>query len=87
MIDDWVIGLVLTDPNDCYSKTFFLNVYLPCDSQIPQALDNYRSSLAQLDVIIKEQNFNNFVLFGVLDADPFKGRFWREILKFALSLS
>ena len=62
-------------------------MYLPCDTQSPQAFDNYRSSLAQLNVIIREQNFNNLVLVGDFNADPFKGRFWRELLKFTQSLS
>ena len=87
VVDDTIIGLVLTNPNDCYSKTLFLNVYLPCDAQTPQAYDNYRSSLAQLDVIIREQNFNNVVLVGDFNADPFKGRFWKELLKFTQHLS
>ena len=87
IIDDSIIGLVLTNPNDYHSKTLFLNVYLPCDSQSPQAFDNYRSSLAQLNVIIREQNFNNLVLVGDFNADPFKGRFRKELFKFTKSLS
>ena len=86
LIDDSMIGLVLTNPDNSCSKTLFLNVYMPCDSQTPDAFDKYRCSLAQLDVLIREQNFNNLVLVGDFNADPFKGRFWRELLKFTQSL-
>ena len=84
---DSLMGLILTNPKDCQNKSLFLNVYLPCDSQTPEAFHNYRSSLARLEVIIKEQHFNNVVLVGDFNADPFKGRFWKELLIFLQSLS
>ena len=74
-------------PKDCHNKSLFLNVYLPCDSQTSEAYHNYRSSLAHLEIIIREQNFNNLVLVGDFNADPFKGRFWKELLIFKQALS
>ena len=38
-------------------------------------------------MIIREQNFNNLVLVGDFNADPFKGRFWKELLIFKQALS
>ena len=86
-VDDSLIGLILTNPNDCQNKSLFLNVYLPCDSQTPEAFHNYRSSLARLETVIREQSFNNLVLIGDFNADPFKGRFWKELLTFMQPLS
>ena len=87
VIDDSLIGLILTNPKDCYSKSLFINVYLPCDTQTAGAFDEYRSSLAQLESVVREQNFNNLILVGDFNADPFKGRFWKELLTFTQSLS
>lgn len=87
IIDDSLIGLILTSPEDCHNKSLFLNVYLPCDTQTSEAFDNYRSSLARLEVICREQNFNNLVIVGDFNADPFKGRFWKELLIFTKTLS
>ena len=63
----------------------FLNVYLPCDSQNPASFDCYRNALARLEVVIKEQNLSKLVLVGDFNADPFKGRFWKELLSFTKS--
>ena len=87
IIDDSVMGLILTSPRDCHNKSLFLNVYLPCDSQTSGSFDNYRSSLAKVESVVREQNFNSVVLVGDFNADPFKGRFWKELLTFTQSLS
>ena len=55
---------------------------MPCDLQTMEALDNYRSMIAKLDVIIREQNINEVIITGDFNADPFKGRFWTELLAF-----
>ena len=87
LIDDSLIGIILKSSNNSNNKTLFLNVYLPCDSQNPESFDNYRNALARLEIVIKEQNFNTLVLIGDFNADPFKGRFWKELLSFTKSLS
>ena len=84
IVDDSVIGIILI--NDSVSL-FFLNVYLPCDFQTMDSLDKYRNALALLGNVIKEQNINNVVLVGDFNADPNKGRFWRELSVFSESLS
>ena len=87
IIDDSLIGITLDSLDDSNNKTLFLNVYLPCDSQNPDSFDHYRNALARLEIIIKEHSFNNLVLIGDFNADPFKGRFWKELLAFKKSLS
>ena len=87
LIDDSLIGIILNSFDDNNNKTLFLNIYLPCDSQNPESFDRYRSALARLEVIIKEQNLSSLILVGDFNADPFKGRFWRELQCFTESLS
>ena len=66
-----------------------LNVYLPCDLQTLEALEEYRQSLAMLEIIIAEQNVNNVIIGGGGDfsADPLKGRFWKLPREFCDSMS
>ena len=64
-----------------------MNVYLPCDLQNSDALDKYRNALASLEAIVREQNINDVVIVGDMNADPFKGRFWKELSFFCKSLS
>ena len=87
IIDDSLIGIILDSLDDNNNKTLFLNVYLPCDSQNSESFDSYRNALAKLEVIIKEQNCSSLILIGDFNADPFKGRFWKELLSFTKSLS
>ena len=79
MIDDSMIGILLSN-NGC--RVLLLNVYLPCDYQNNDALENYRFMLAKLDAVIKEQNVNNVIVTGDFNADPTKGRFWQELDSF-----
>ena len=83
LINDFIIGVVLKYEN---KKFLFLNVYMPCDLQNFDSLDRYRHALATLDVIVKEQDINNVILVGDFNADPSKGRFWKELVAFCESL-
>ena len=83
-IDDSMIGIILSNGKE---NIFILNVYLPCDLQTIDALDSYRNSLARLKLVIEEQDVSDLIILGVFNADPFKGRFWRELLSFCQSLS
>ena len=84
LIDDSVIGMILTKGN---FRVMFINVYMPCDLQTGDALDNYRHALASLQILINEQSVNNVILVGDFNADPRKGRFWKELSNFSKSLS
>ena len=84
LVDDSIIGIVLERNKH---KFLFLNVYLPCDLQNSDALDKYRNALASLQVIVREQNIRDVVIAGDFNADPFKGRFWKELSLFRESLS
>ena len=84
LINDSLIGIVLANGD---SKILLMNVYLPCDFQTFDALDEYRHMLAQLKVVIYEQNINSVLLAGDFNSDPSKGRFWKELLIFKQSLS
>ena len=79
-----MIGIILSNVT---SKVLLLNVYMPCDKQTLDALDNYRSMLAKLNVIVKEQNLRNVILTGDFNADPKKGRFWGKLKALMSSFS
>ena len=84
IVDDSIIGIKIVNQ---YSQYLLLNVYLPCDMQSSEALFNYQIALAKLKVIVDEQNINNVLIVGDFNADPNKGRFWRELYDFMESLS
>ena len=84
LVDDNVIGIILSNVT---SKVLLLNLYMPCDMQTLDALDNYRSMLAKLGVLLREQNLSNIILTGDFNADPRKGRFWGELGVFMNSFS
>ena len=81
-VNDCVIGVTVCANN---LSILILNVYMPCDYQTYDALDKFRSKLAVLEVVIKEKNVNNVILAGDFNADPFKGRFWKELNNFIKS--
>ena len=83
-VNDSVIGVDFVKNN---KKYLLLNVYLPWYLQTVDSLDNYRSALAQLEIIIKEQNTNSAILVGDFNANPNKGRFWSELDSFCKTLS
>ena len=64
-----------------------MNVYLPCDLQTANALEDFRCSLDDIETVIKESNVNQVILAGDFNSDPFKGRFWKILLEFTKSLS
>ena len=84
IIDDSVIGIILQ--NDV-SKILVLNVYMPCNMQTLESLENYRSMLGKLEVIVREQSVSNIIVTGDFNADPKKGKFWDELCDFIKSFS
>ena len=73
-----IAGLKLTVGNETY---LLLNVYCFCDYKTTESLINYRSLMAELAVIIAE-NQSDLILVGDMNADPHKGRFFREFSSF-----
>ena len=84
IVDASIIGIILDNGSD---KVLIMNVYLPCDYRNLESLDKYRNALAQLESVIREQNINNCMVMGDCNADPFKGRFWKDLVEFCSSLS
>ena len=84
IIDDTCIGIVI---DNGFNKVLIFNVYMPCDMQTLDSLDRYRSALAKLEVVIREQNVSDVIVAGDFNADPFKGRFWKELKSLQSSLS
>ena len=82
--NDRIIGIVLCEG---VRRVLLLNVYMPCDLQTIDALHSYREELAKLEILIKEQNVSNIIIAGDFNADPFKGRFWKELSNIRQSLS
>ena len=62
-VSDSLIGIVL---NSGSSKLLILNVYLPCDTQNVFAVNEYKQSLANVEIVIREQNVNEVLLWGIL---------------------
>lgn len=54
--NDRIVGIKLNSKDKHY---FIINVYLPCDKQNDDSLDEYRQSLAMLENFIADQNINN----------------------------
>ena len=84
IINDYLIGLIVETKD---SKVLLLNVYLPCDLQTTDSLEEYKCSLANLEVVIRENNVNQIILAGDFNADPGKGRFWKLLMEFVKILS
>ena len=84
IVDDSTIGIIIT--NNMY-RILILNVYFPCDLQTFEALDNYRLMLAKVKSVILENSFSDIILMGDFNADPRKGRFWKELCVLINSLS
>ena len=84
LISDSVIGVILSGE---VGEVLLINTYMPCDLQTLDALDKYRQMLATLETVIREQNINNVIVIGDFNADPRKGRFWKELPDFVGSLS
>ena len=59
IINDSLIGLLLQTKD---FKVLILNVYLPCDMQTADALEEYKCSLANIEAVIRENNVNQIVL-------------------------
>lgn len=74
-----IIAVQMTSPNEIL---FLVNVYFPCDRQDVDSLCKYRNMLAILDCFLDENKFNNVILAGDFNADPGKGRFWKELLPY-----
>ena len=75
-IDERLNGIIIESN---IGKILALNVYLPYDNNDSDSLDNYRLNLATISSIIDEYNISNLLLSGDFNADPNKGRFWREL--------
>ena len=84
LVNDSLIGLLVKSTN---FKLLLLNAYLPCDKQTAAALEDFKCSLADIEVVIRECNVNQVILAGDFNADPSKGRFWRLLVEFTKSLS
>lgn len=77
--DDRVIGIVLNSGDRCF---LILNVYMPCNKNNVDSLVKYHNYLGILNNVIEDANTNNIILMGDFNADPNKGRFYRELLNF-----
>ena len=84
MVNDFMIGIIIKTGD---SNILLLNVYLPCDKQTVDSLDEFRNAIAIIETVVKEQNINNVIIAGDFNADPNKGRFWSELSSLRRSLS
>ena len=64
-----------------------LNLYLICDYGNYDSLIEYKSTLADLGNILESEIFNDVFCLGDMNADPSKGRFYRELSNFCNNYS
>ena len=64
-----------------------LNIYCICDYGTLDSLIEYKSIMADLFNICNDEIFDELVLVGDLNADPNKGRFYKELLDFTQTSS
>ena len=83
-IDERILGIIFKMGD---SNLLILNVYLPCDFQNINSLDEYRNSLAVIESVVHNQRVNDLIIVGDFNADPRKGRFWKELSFLLDSLS
>ena len=69
------------------ARYLLVNVYAPCDYRKEESLMEYRSVLADLSNILLETDFDQVVLSGDWNADPAKGRFYKELSAFVSTFS
>lgn len=74
-----ILGLKVRSQNVSY---LLINVYMPCDYRDAASLLAYRSSLAELSVLIDNENADEIFIAGDLNCDPTKGRFYTEFSQF-----
>ena len=83
-ISDRMMGLKIKYNNFIY---ILINIYCYCDYGNSDSLINYKSQLADLSNFCEEENFDDLVILGDMNADPGKGRFFDEFSNFVNSLS
>ena len=76
------LGITLTLPEQSIPEYLLINAYLPCDTRSCDALVDYKAAVADLINLVEIENINKIVIAGDINADPFKGRFYREIEEF-----
>jgi len=81
---DRIMGLKL-----CLDSEIILliNVYMPCDYGDTQSLVDYKSNIAELETIVNEASFSKLIIVGDFNSDPYRGRFYSELLKLINELS
>ena len=62
-----------------------MNVYLNCDYGTLDSLIEYKTNLAELSNFLNEENYDDVLIVGDMNCDPFKGRFFREMKDFVSS--
>ena len=78
-IPDRIIGLKIVIQNVTY---LILNVYFFCDYGDFDSILNYKSMLAELSSVLDDEIFDEVLIVGDMNADPSKGRFFRELEPF-----
>ena len=78
--DNRIMGLkIIFSDNRSF---LLLNVYMPCDYGNVESALMYKESLAKLDNICESEDFDDICIIGDFNADPTKGRFFRDFSKF-----
>ena len=79
-----IMGLKIQIENINY---LLINIYCNCDYGDTESLLLYRSILADLSNICESQSFSEIIIVGDVNADPSKGRFFKDFDAFVRSHS
>ena len=83
-ISDRMMGLKIKFNDLTY---FLINIYCFCDYGNADSLINYKSQMAELSNFCENEEFDDLVIAGDMNADPIKGRFFMEFSNFVNSHS
>ena len=79
--DSRIMGLEINFENGM--TYLMLNIYMICDYGNIDCYTEFKSTISKLGNIITTENFHEVCLVGDFNADPNKGRFFSDIVRFA----
>ena len=78
--DERIIAININTLNA--GRILLLNVYMPCNMQDLESLHLYRSYIGVLESILNDSDVSEVLIAGDFNADPSKGKFWKEVSEF-----
>lgn len=74
--NDRIIAILIKGTSE---EFLVVNVYMLCDKQNENALDEFRSTVATLENILDDNQCNHVLISGDFNASPFNEKFWLDV--------